>query len=392
VHTLVSFLGRGPGRGKDYLTAKYQFVDPVSKQVWISPNCKHFAFAAYEFHQKLQSPFDNILGTSGSMWAALADSFGNVGGSAVTEFALSLIDLVDQERITQTDLDIYASELSKALSVKVQLRLIPSAAESVDQADILSQILGAVEAKEKVYLDVTHSYRHLPMIGLAAAAISASLQDAEIEDICYGAWEMRDGDVSPVVSLKWILQLFRVLNGLNELSRSQQLRPLIDCFPEGVVRDALENAAYKLDVMRIDHAASAVQVALARLDEEVASLPIELQIVVDGMKERLRHFSRLSRNPSGLTRMAELALDQDDYLRASVFLAEAVELAVARGMPENKTENRRLKTVRNWLAHAGDLDSEKKSHNVQHWVSDRKKLRQFFRNHIKRLNKELRTN
>ena len=39
-------------------------------------------------------------------------------------------------------------------------------------------------------LGVTNGYRHLAMIGLGSAAVSAKIKDAKIEEIAYGAFDM----------------------------------------------------------------------------------------------------------------------------------------------------------------------------------------------------------
>jgi len=396
-HTLVSFLGRGPysqeGVRRGYQSVRYQFSDVGGNTGWTSQPSKHFAYAAYEFHQQLgQTPLDSvvILGTSGSMWDALADSFGTLGKESVSEVVLELSDLVDQQVVTQEVLDIYSAELTEMTATSIRLLLIPAANDSASQATILEQITQAIADGDRVYLDVTHGYRHLPMIGLAAAAVAATSKRAQIEDIVYGALDMtRDGH-TPVVSLVWILQLFNVLNGLNTFSRRQNLRPLIDCFPGGKVRTALEEAAFKLDVMRIDEAAAAVRDCLKTLAESVETLPIELQLVAGVVRGRLEQFSRQKRNIKGLTQMASLALDEDDFLRTAIYLSEAVQKAAKQGIPGDTGEDRKLSMVRNWLAHAGKLTLSKDDREVRDWISNRNQLRAFFRKHIERLQEDVR--
>ncbi len=394
MHTLVSFLGRGQyrpdGKRSDYRMATYRFEGSGDESEWISMPSKHFAFAAYEHHRHHGSPFDRIvvLGTAGSMWDTLAESFGAVGEDALSDTVFKLSELVDSEQVTQAVLDTYATELSTATQAKIQLQLIPAAIDAVDQSTILTHVTRSIEESDCIYLDVTHGYRHLPMIGLAAAAVATSLRGATIEDIAYGALDMTRDGLTPVVSLKWILQLFRVLNGVNELTRGQHLRPLIECFPQGAVRNKLEKAAFQLDVMRIDDAARSVRDCLKLLSSSFDDLPVELQLVADLLRQRLEQFSRQQRTVQGLTRMAQLALDEDEFLRTAIFLSEAVELAIASDVPGDAVEDGRLKAVRNWLAHAGRLGSKSKDEEIRECITSRSKLRKFFRKHIERLNRD----
>lgn len=396
MHTLVSFLGRGPyrpdGKRSDYRLARYRFVDSINGREWLSSPSKHFAFSAYEYYRQLGNPFDKIvlLGTAGSMWDTLAESFGALGDHSFSETVFRVSELVDRESVTQSTLNAYGDELSSAMPGRIRLQLIPSAVDMVDQSAILTQITDSVDTADRLYLDVTHGYRHLPMLGLAAAAVATSLREATIEDIAYGALDMTREGVTPVISLKWILQLFRVLNGVSELTRGQQLRPLINCFPRGAVREKLEDAAYKLDVMRIDDASRSVRECLKLLASSLQELPVELQLVNDALRARLEQFSNQQRTIQGLTRMAELALDQNEFLRTAIFLAEALEIAIKSEVPGDVLEDKQLKLVRNWLAHAGSLRNSTEDKEVRDCVASRSNLRQFFHKHIQRLKREIR--
>ncbi len=391
-HKLVSFLGRGfyrPDASRtDYRVARYEFVDNQDGRCWASPPSTQFAHAAYLWHQQPgMQPFDSvvILGTSGSMWDALADSFGGDAGRAVSETVLTVSDLVDRQDVPQHLLDRYAVELSQQSGVDVRLLLIPSATDAASQSGILRQIDHVVADGDRLWLDVTHGYRHLPMIGLAAACLAATLRAAEIEEIAYGALEMTRDGLTPVISLKWILQLLRVLSGLNELSHRQSLRPLIGCFPQGKVRGVLEDASYKLDVMRIDEAARAVREGVQLLDLEQDDLPLELALVSGTIRNRLEQFGRQRRTIKGLTEMARLALQEDEFVHASIYLAEAVGLAADKDVPGDADEDRRLKKVRNWLVHAGQLRVRPEDRDVRQLVANRSQLRRFLQSHIDRL-------
>lgn len=395
--TLISFLGRGPiatsGLRKDYRLSRYRFFDDQGKIVWDSQPAKHFAHAVFEYHRQFnESPFSKvvILGTSGSMWDALSESFGGTSGEALSGTVFELSEMVDKNSVVQSVLDRYAMELSRSNEVEIQLQLIPSAADKSGQSEILRRLNESVGQNDSVWLDVTHGYRHLPILGLAAAAISAMAANARVEEISYGAMEMSTGEYTPVISLKWILRLLQVLNASSSLSSYRQLRPLVECFPSGRLRNALDDAAYKLDVMRIDEAGIAVRECVSLLNQNLTQLPLELQIVSSLILDRLQQYGQLNRTIAGLTYLAERSLEADDFLRSAIFLAEAVDKAVATGIPGNEELDRKLKIVRNWLAHAGKLSATSDDRDVRDWVANRKKLREFMMIHINRLRLEMR--
>lgn len=395
---LISFLGRAQyredGKRGEYRETRYAFGRPGEVERWVSPPSKHFAHAVFRFQRdgSRARPFDRvvILGTSGSMWDSLADSFGSEGDAGLTETALRLSDLVDSQTVDQATLDRYAEELNAARQTDIRLRLIPSATEPNDQAEILSQIESVVEDQDRVWIDVTHGFRHLPMIGLAAASLITSHKNATIDEIAYGALDLtRDGE-TPVVSLTWILSLLRAIGGMSEMARNQNLKPLIACFPPGRLRDTLNDIAYKLDVMRIDEAATAARAAIRQLDESLADLPVELGLLAGVMRKRLEQYTEHSRDIKGLTQMARLALEQDDFLRTSIYLSEAVTIAVNNNLPGNNEEDAKLKSVRNWLAHAGELENVWADRQVKKYVANRAQLRQFLRSQLDRLWQEVR--
>lgn len=396
---LISFLGRGPyrpdGSRGDYRFTRYDFVDLHGKSLWTSQPQKHFAYAAFQACQEIQgqSPFDTvvILGTSGSMWDAVADSFGERHGLGLTEAVLNLSDLVDRHQVTQQVLDQYGHDLSEGSGLKIRLLLITSASDAVNQSSILSQIESSVDAGDEVVLDVTHGYRHLPMIGLAAANLITAHKSAKIDDIKYGALDLTIDGITPVISLRWILKLFDAIGGMNEMSRRQNMRPLIECFPDGVLRSLFEDCAYKLDVMRIDEAALAARKCVDQLDRSADALPAELALIAGVLRERLLQFTKHSRSLLGLTQMAKLSLEEDDFLRTAVYLAEAADFAKAKGIPSDGDEDRRLKLVRNWLAHAGRLTVTSNDRAVSEQVANRAQLRTFLRKHIDRLWKDANT-
>jgi len=391
--TLVSFLGRGPyrpdGSRGDYRPTRYAFASDTGEVLWISQPQKHFAYAAFQACHEIprRRLFDEvvILGTSGSMWDALVDSFGAMRGVELSEEIFHLSDLVDRNQVSQGVLDRFSKVLSDGDRLKIRLSLITTATDPLSQGSILSEIESSVNAGDEVVLDVTHGLRHLPMIGLAAASLITSHKSARIDDIAYGALELTVDGVTPVISLRWIVKLFSAIGGMSEMSRRQNMRPLMECFPSGILRNLMEDAAYKLNVMRIDEASLAARKCVEQLDRCVNNLPPELALIAGVLRDRLLRFTKHSRSLLGLTQMAKLALEEDDFLRTAIYLAEAADIAIAKGVPGDDDEDRRLKLVRNWLAHAGRLQVSAEDRAVKTQIASRNQLRKFLSSHIDRL-------
>jgi len=59
---------------------------------------------------------------------------------------------------------------------------------------IFGTVLGKIEEKDRVFFDITHGFRSLPMLGLALLNYARFLKNIIIEGIYYGAFEARDKD------------------------------------------------------------------------------------------------------------------------------------------------------------------------------------------------------
>lgn len=393
--TLISFLGRGPyshdGSRGSYWETRYRFSDlGAGPADWTSEGATYFADAICRYRTSQgEPPFSRIviLGTAGSMWDALADTWGGDRENAglVADFALeNLCERVDRQSVDERVLAEYAALFNaEAGEDRYQFLMIPSAADPGTQAAILERILPAVEEGSRVWLDVTHGFRHLPMLGLAAAAIAAQVKHATVEHILYGALDMRQEGITPVISLNWILRLFHALTAIDEFTRYQRIRPIIDCFPGGALRADLENAAFRLDVMRIEEGASAVGKARNALKAADLSSTPELQVLRRPLLDRLSQFAKRKRDIPGLTSMAELALQEEDYLRAAIFVYEAVQMAQEVDLPGDGHEDGQLIGLRNALAHAGKFTL-----GSQNLVRNRGTVEGFLQGQIKRLRKE----
>jgi hypothetical protein len=99
----------------------------------------------------------------------------------------------------------------------------------------------------------------------------------------------------------------------------------------------------------------------------------------------LRQFTKRQRDIPGLTNMAEAALQEKDYLRTAIFLAEAVEKARDQALPGDNAQDESIKKVRNALAHAGQF------RDGSPYFETRAKLEDFLTRQIKRFRDEMTT-
>jgi len=98
------------------------------------------------------------------MWEIFFDRDG-VDGAAM----LPLIDAVAAGNVDEQLLHLPRKQLARQLGVPVDCLLIPYARDEAEQAEILRRLASVVQPGERLRIDVTHGFRHLPMLALVAA-------------------------------------------------------------------------------------------------------------------------------------------------------------------------------------------------------------------------------
>ena len=196
--TLISFLGKGkadPNTG--YRRARYRFADGVVREE---------PFFGMGLMAMLRPQKLVLVGTVGSMWGVFFEH-----QQHDDEQVLALMDAVDEQRVTPELLSQHEQQLSHRYGIEVRCLLIPFARDEVEQAAILTALAAAIDEDEKVMLDVTHGFRHLPMLALVAARYLKHVRGVQVSDVYYGAADMTD----PVTGLTPVLHLGGMLKMLD---------------------------------------------------------------------------------------------------------------------------------------------------------------------------------
>lgn len=361
--TLISFLGKGQGTGH-YNLARYRFEDGV---VDAQP---YFAIA---LARRLRPATMLLVGTAGSAW----DIFFEREAAADDEARLRLLDALEQGEGEAALMAALADPLAARLGARVQCLLIDEARDEPAQARLLHTLAAKLAPGERVVLDVTHSFRHLPMLALVAARYLEKIRRVTVEDIYYGALEMKDATgCAPVLRLGGLLRMLAWVDALGAYEQSGDYGAFAGLLAaEGLPRasaDALRNAAY---LERIGNSEGAkgkltnVRDALATHDAPLGAL----------FRDEL--ISRLMWATEGLRGERELALARawlarGDYLRATIYLQEGLVTSATyarRGRPNDRSDResaraamheklsefKLLERLRNSLAHGQRAEDER---------------------------------
>ncbi|GHU27430.1 hypothetical protein AGMMS50256_07270 [Betaproteobacteria bacterium] len=372
--TLISFLGKGKESGRNYKTASYRFDDQIR-------TVPFFGMALTEY---LKPNRLILVGTSGSMWDVFFER------EDTGDELLQLIDAVSNNAVDNDMLSEHAKRLSQKLEIKVECLLIDYARDTTGQAALLGKLSERLNAGERIALDITHSFRHLPMLALVAARFLTRVKKIEVEDIYYGALEMTENDETPVISLKGLLNMLDWVDALVSYDKDGDYGVFSSLLKaDGMNPDranALTMAAFQ---ERANHVEGARQ-NLSPLLEAIASHQGAFgRLFKAELEERFQWVRKQERSQRELE-LAKVYLSRKDYLRCAIFLLEGLitrEVYKRKGDHNNheqrddarkdlgneNEEFKKLDWLRNTLAHG----SRSISPEIKRIVKSETALRDF---------------
>lgn len=331
--TLISFLGRTRKDDNGYDKTRYEFNDKT-----LSTPVAFFGWALIE---RLRPRRMIILGTSGSMWDYLFEGDINLGSDG-SEDLIALMESTDAKKVTQGQLDRLAPLLGSHLHCEVKLILIPYCRNEAEQIELLRLMAEHVTAGEEVDLDITHGFRHLPMLALLAALHLRIARQAKIKGIWYGSYDP-DTKRAPVLDLSGLLHIADGLQALASFDNNGDYSVFIPLLQKGGLSkpalDALHKAAYYENILNVGAATGQLRRARDELDNPRLSL--DAQLLLPPIRERLDWLNE-NRQFEKQTKLARRALDRRDYLRATLYAYEAVitRLCQANRVPVEDFEQR----------------------------------------------------
>lgn len=328
--TLISFLGKSqldPSTG--YRTALYQIADGVQRRV-------PFMGMALAEHLKPQRLV--LFGTAGSMWDVFFEREAEERVLDQAEQWQALSDAVRADAVTQDMLQGYAEHLSRRLGMTVVCRLISPARTEAEQAQLLLDLADVVPKGETIDLDVTHSFRHLPMLALVAARYLGRLKNVTVRDIYYGALEMSTGGVTPVVRLGGLLRMLDGVEAMACYDKDGDYGVFADLLRQDGLppkrAELLREAAY---LERLQHAEEARERLRSVMPALEAHQSPFMRLFRPQLLERLSWFRQKTRHEREL-QLADEHLERRDYLRGAMLLQEAYLSRETIGTAKNATD------------------------------------------------------
>jgi CRISPR-associated Csx2 family protein len=179
------------------------------------------------------------------MWGALVEHVAAEGEEE--DGRLALMDAEAREAVDQALLDRLTGVLQWAAGRDVGPRLIPFGRTEDEQRQILETIAEVVGGDE-VSFDLTHGFRHLGIVGMLSAFMLERIGKLSVRSLWYGALDMSEAGVTPVLRLDGLNAIQRWVDALDRFDASGDygvFAPLLEA--DGVPRDkarCLEEAAF----------------------------------------------------------------------------------------------------------------------------------------------------
>lgn len=321
--TLISFLGRS---AQGYRTASYRFDDGTVKQT---------AYFGLALADHLKPSRVVLIGTTGSMW----DVFFHQQQLGADDPPFDLMEACSLDAVTKPLLDRHTTRLAATLGCPVDCLLINYAQSAQDQAGILASLSNVLADGEEIAIDVTHSFRHLPMLALVAARFLSKVRRILVRDIYYGAVDMTDAatGLTPVIRLGGMLQMLDWIDAMSSYDKdgdffvlSGFLRPSAPA-----LATSMDSAAYKERINDVTGARGKMREVRRYLQAENPDPLAEL--FRPTLLERTAWAEENSYAKRQMT-LAQLYLRQDDFLRATLLGLESAITAMVveeHGDPQN---------------------------------------------------------
>lgn len=348
--TMISFLGKSrKGSATGYQTATYEFAK--GEQVTTD-------FFGFALMQRLRPQRTVLLGTAGSMWDALEIDMEAPEWAELTEAS-------ERAEVTQELLDRVSPRTRGAMQ-GAELVLIPYCRDEIEQMNLLADMAARVRENETVVLDITHGFRHLPMLALVAARYLSHVRHAVVSELYYGALEMTTEGITPVLKLDGLLHMLDWIEAFAAHDASGNYGVFASLLVRDGMKqesaDSLERAAHFERVTNSTRAREIVTPMLA----EIANLAGATRLFSDQLAQRLSWARKPSRDKRERA-LFDAYLERKDFLRAAIYLQESVisaacnrlsldsnEHASRKQAPESLKRSpafRDLSDIRNMLAH-----------------------------------------
>ncbi len=353
---LISFIGTGPlvNRGtsgeeksaREYRMASYHLADK---------DLGEYSFTAAALYDTLDIDKVILLGTTHSMWEEVYRYFLEKKGESVDDSVYCEIADHCEQSTSNTDLSVpHIDKIEAAVGKDAHVVLIRygvSEEEINENINIILQLNQLLSTGDELVVDVTHSFRSLPItiMNLLLYLKNVSNKNINISHIYYGMIEMsREYGYAPIVDLNKILELNDWIVGANTFRQYGSAYKIAELM-KGMDTDVSRRLKHFSDVLNLNHLAAIsqeTQSLRAIANREFASQLPEM-IVKPIIKEFLRNFQNTEQNPALFQyKLAQWQFKRMNFASALISLQESIltyACVQSRHNPFDKNERQSVK-------------------------------------------------
>lgn len=278
-----------------------------------------------------------VMGTSHSAWAAVLEGTVDPAQASrdpdVESQSRHLRQASEAGAVTQADLDRWEQRLLPYMDgLDLRLRLVGAGDTEESQQAIWKVLWESIPHRASVILDITHGFRHQPVISAFMLSLLQWLRRFQQLDLYYGAFELAErGQACPVLHLGLCNTLLEASEAVATFHYTGNAGPLFSCKALGLSSDkALRlDQDVRADGERVTYAdavnqpqpatspAGRVKKALGLIDNPIARPLADLATqAVDWAAE--------PNLPRRLLRKARFASQHSDYMKAIILLYEGL--------------------------------------------------------------------
>jgi len=399
MNVLVSLLGRiGRSEGSGYPTKTYRFEDG---------HVAHAAFLGWALQERLRPDRLIILGSSTSMWDHLFEGDLDLADQSEDLREELLARCESESPVPQALLSQLEPVLSAQLGCRVSLVIVPRGLDGEAQIALFEQLERSLDRGDRLSIDCTHGFRHMPMLLMAGAQYLQGLSHVSVEAIYYGLID-QGATEAKVCRLDSLLEIERGIGALAHFDAGGDYEPMIQLLapflPAHLDVERLREAAFHERTLRIPQARRTIQAWYQFL--EASDLPFPHRLLKPALLERLKWANEPTHHRRQLA-ASRIALDRRDYMRTTALLVEAwinqVVHSEALGDAENQEVREQarkildervkqgnapksfslLRRLRNAIAHS----ARPVGADAQRLLAAEEKLKQFLSKMIEELNR-----
>lgn len=355
---LISFIGTGPlvNKGtlgeeksaREYRRASYHLGEE---------NLGEYSFMAAALYETQNIDKVILIGTAHCMWEEVYRYFQEKNGGVVDEDVYCEIAEHCEAATSKSELYIpHAKEIEAAIGKDAHLALIRygvNEEEINENINIILQLNQLLSTGDELIVDVTHSFRSLPItiMNLLLYLRNVSSKNIRISHIYYGMIEMsKEYGYAPIVDLKKILKLNDWIVGamaFKQYGNAYQIAGLI----QQEDTDVTNRLKHFSDVMNLNHLyaiSQETQSLRALMKKDFDSMLPEM-IVKPVVKDFLNNFKGTEQDPARFQyQLAQWQFKHMNYTAALISLQESIlsyACQLANHDPLDKDERQKIKDV-----------------------------------------------